>query len=188
MRDVWEAKRRLREIMRARQRVLPESYIRAAGENIQGRILASAAYHDAGHLFLYVSLPTEPGTRRIIRQALADGKKVYVPCCVGKDMLAVRIADMDALVPGAFGIPEPRIRTETASAKGLDLILVPCLAASPDGRRLGHGGGYYDRFLKEQHEKAVCLCFRRMLCADIPITEEDVLIPRIVSEAENLNL
>lgn len=181
--SVQEGKKRLRSVMRARQRELPEEYIRAAGESIQDRVLASERYKAADSIFVYISMENEPSTRRILRQALEDGKKVCVPKCTGRtEMLAVRIRGMDGMIPGAFGIPEPRDAAETAAAEELDLILVPCLAAAPDGRRLGHGAGYYDRFLQKPAESMICLCFSRMLTDDIPVQETDIIIPAVITE------
>ena len=175
-------KKLLRKELLAKRKELPEEYRRAAGESIQEQVLSSPEYAEARSLFVYVSMPGEPSTERIIRQALADGKEVYVPKCVGKEMLAVRIGGTDELRPGTMGIPEPADCAETKTAGYLDLILVPCVSASEDGRRLGHGGGCYDRFLAGEHGSAVCLCFRRLLCADIPVDENDVRIPRVITD------
>ncbi len=180
--DQTEVKKELRKRMRALQKALPEAYVRSAGEEIQQRILSSPRYRESGSIFLYLSTPKEVPTDLILRQALADGKKIYVPKCIGKEMLAVRIRSLDHLEPGMLGILEPRDWSETADADQLDLILVPCLAAAPDGRRLGHGGGYYDRFLSERRENALCLCFRRMLCGEIPMDGHDVPMPCVVTE------
>ena len=183
--DVKTAKTELRRALRLRQASLPEDYVRAASGRIQDLILSSPAYRDAQSIFLYLHMPSEPATDRILRQALADGKAVYVPKCVNRtEMLAVRIRDLSGMKPGAFGIPEPEEIFGTAAAADLDLILVPCLSAAPDGRRLGHGAGYYDRFLAgcEPAGRAVCLCFRRMQCDEIPTDGNDIRIPQIITE------
>ena len=171
--------------MRLKQAALPADYLRAASARIQDRVLALPAYRDAASVFLYLAMPGEPATDRILAQALEDGKEVYVPKCISRnEMLAVRIRGLSGLKPGAFGIPEPEDASETGTAEELDLILVPCLSAAPDGRRLGHGAGYYDRFLggSGAAARAVCLCFRRMLCEEIPADERDVRIPVLISE------
>ena len=183
MEDTNHTKNLSRQIALKRRSELPEDYIRAAGDSIQARVLAMPSYAAADSLFVYVGIAGEPPTGRIIRQALEDGKRVYIPKCVGRhEMLAVRIRSTDGLVPGAFGIPEPSVMSETITADKLDLILVPCLSASPDGRRLGHGAGCYDRFLAERSDHAVCLCFRRMLDPEIPTQAHDITIPRVLSE------
>ena len=95
-------------------------------------------------------------------------------------MLAVRINDFNNLIQGKFGILEPINFDETITANEIDLIIVPCLCAYLDGRRLGHGAGYYDRFLAGiDIEKTVCLCFDKMLCKDIPMTYHDVYMKRV---------
>ena len=182
--DIREEKKQLRKQMRDLMRSLPTDYVRAAGADIQEQIISSARYHEAESIFLFISMLKEPPTDRILRQALADGKKVYVPKCSAKEMLAVRIRDPEHLYPGMLGILEPSDCSETVTAEELDLILVPCLAAAPDGRRLGHGGGYYDRFLEGHTENAVCLCFRRMFCEEIPMDQYDVPMPLVITERE----
>lgn len=172
----------LRKELLAKRKELSEEYRRTAGESIQEQVLSSPEYAAARSLFVYVSMPGEPPTERIIRSALSDGKEVYVPRCVGGEMLAVRIRCLDCLLPGPYGIPEPEDCAVSKTADELDLILVPCVSVSEDGRRLGHGGGYYDRFLARERENAICLCFRRMLCADIPADPTDVRIPRVITD------
>lgn len=181
---IREEKRRLRAAMRERLKALPDGYIKSAGRSIERQAAELPAYRDAKSVFVYVSTPREPDTRGIIRRALEDGKDVYVPKCAGGRMAAVRVTDQDHLVPGAFGIPEPDDTGVTAVARDIGLILAPCLAACRDGRRLGHGGGYYDRFLEGAGEKAVCLCFGRMLLDDIPTEDTDVRVARVLTEEE----
>ena len=176
-------KKDLRREYLKRQSALPGDYVKTASDSIQAQVLSSAQYTEANSLFVYRSMEKEPSTEHIIRRALADGKRVYLPkCAKRRDMLAVRIHGLEDLVPGALGIMEPADSSETAAAAELDLILVPCVSASADGMRLGHGAGYYDRFLSGHSGRAVCLCFRRMLCSEIPMDSDDVYIPQVISE------
>jgi 5-formyltetrahydrofolate cyclo-ligase len=181
--SVSDRKKALRKTIRARANALPESYRAAASDAIQRKVLESAEYRAAGSVFPYVAMPTEPDTRRIIERALSDGKRVYVPKCVSKtEMLAVRIKSVDDLQPGAYGIPEPVDCSETAAPNELDLILVPCVSASKDGKRLGHGAGYYDRFLAESGGTTLCLCFRETMSDAIPTDENDVRMHRVICD------
>ena len=169
--------------MLRKRSALDRDYMKSAGDVIQRQVLASEEYRAAKSVFVYVSVGNEPPTDLIIRAALRDGKRVYVPKCVSAHtMEAARLYDPEDLEPGAHGIPEPREITETASPAELDLVVVPCVAASPDGRRLGHGAGYYDRFLKDGAERAVCLCFREMLRGDIPTEGHDAVMGKVVSD------
>lgn len=181
---VRERKKQMRKEVSAALKALPEAYKTAASREICEAVLASHEYREARRVFLYIAMQTEPDTAEIIRQALRDGKTVCVPKCIGKhDMLAVRIRSADDLVPGAYGIPEPADCSETLEAEELDLILVPCVSASRDGRRLGHGAGYYDRFLEGGADKTLCLCYRKAMREDVPTDENDVCMRRVVFDA-----
>lgn len=174
-------KKQIRKAITAKLRAMPAAYRYAASESITAQVLASEEYRNAARIFAFIAMPTEPDTRRIIERALADGKRIFVPKCISKtDMLAVRIRNLNDLKPGAYGIPEPQDLSETVDADAFDLILVPCVSASRDGRRLGHGAGYYDRFLKGNAEKTVCLCFSEALCDEIPMEENDIFMHKVI--------
>ena len=182
--EAIDPKKRLRKEVTARLKAMSGAERTEASERIQTQVLESAEYRDAQTLLLYLHMPTEPDTDRIIRQAIDDGKAVYVPKCVSKtEMVAVRIRSFSDLAPGAYGILEPVDCSETAGPDALDLILVPCVAASKDGRRLGHGAGYYDRFLSGGADRAICLCFSQALSDEIPTDENDVTIRRVISDS-----
>ena len=182
--DLQEQKKQIRREVTARLRAMSEAERAAASERIQRRVLGTEEYRSAQTLLLYLHMPTEPDTDAIIRQALKDGKAVYVPKCVSKtEMIAVRIRSFSDLAPGAYGILEPIDCSETVEPDALDCILVPCVAASEDGRRLGHGAGYYDRFLEGNADKTVCVCFSAALREDIPMGENDLCMHRVITES-----
>ncbi len=182
---VRERKKQLRKEVSALLKALPEAYRRAASAEITQAVLASPEYRSAKSVFLYIAMATEPDTAELIRKALADGKTVCVPKCIGKgEMLAVRIKNTDDLAPGAYGILEPIDCSETVEPSAPDLILVPCVSASKDGKRLGHGAGYYDRFLEGNANKTLCLCFQRALRDDIPMDANDVYMRRVIFDTK----
>jgi len=181
----------IRNLMRGRQKNLSKYYIKEASKNIQEQIFSSELYKNAKKIFTYVSMPREPSTIEIIEQAFNEGKEVYVPKCEGLNMYAVKIYNLDDLRPGKLGILEPDWRSdkpenfsETLTAKEFDLIIVPCLSAYFDGRRLGHGMGYYDRFLADcrKNKNIICLCFYKMLRSDIPMNEDDVYVSKVFTD------
>lgn len=179
-----ERKKALRRDMRDRLAALSDAYIRTANEKICENILAWQEYRRAKAIFCYVSMGREPDTRRLLSDALAAGKRVYVPRCDGKgEMRAARLNSLDALTPGAFGIPEPPDGAEYAGPEEMDLVLVPCVSASRRGERLGHGGGYYDRFLAKTQADTVCLCYEKMQREDLPMTALDRRMRFLADEA-----
>ncbi len=68
----------------------------------------------------------------------------------------------------------------------IDLAIVPCVAADRRGFRLGHGGGYYDRYLGKLHCPRICLCRGRALLECVPAEEFDLRMDMILTEEEQL--
>ncbi len=159
---------------------MTEEEVSLSSSRIASAVLASPLYREARSLFSYISVGREPDTRGIIADALGAGKAVYVPKCLRPPrMLAVRLRDPEVLVPGWMDIPEPREAGETAVA--FDLILVPCVALSVRGERLGHGAGYYDAFLKAHPSPSLCLCHARLMADRLPVTPDDAPVDAFVS-------
>ena len=163
-----------------RNRIPEQEYRLSAGRRIEERLLSSPLFQNAHRIFCYLSTASEVVTDEIITVCLKD-KELYVPKCLAKgEILAVRITGESEFELNRFGIREPKNTDMTSS--DFDLIIVPCLAAGRNGERLGHGGGYYDRFLAGSSGKTVCLCFERNILAEIPLDEHDVLMDVVISE------
>lgn len=132
--------------------------------------IGSDIYKNCSVLLIYVSVGDEPDTRLLISEAIADGKRVYVPQCLDTQGLMTfrRIESLDELKPGMYSIDEPDSSNEEyitpTSAPIAPLQNTPsCNASTPhfpksvcvvpgivfdlSGHRLGYGKGYYDRYL-----------------------------------------
>jgi 5-formyltetrahydrofolate cyclo-ligase len=141
-------KKRLRQTWRAHRDATHNPAIDAA---VGRTFLASSFYREARNLFISVSFGSELDTHALIARALADGKCVAVPYCDTQThrMLPLWIERFpDDLTPGTMGIlePDPAL-CAPALPETLDLVIVPGVAFTRRGVRLGYGGGYYDRFL-----------------------------------------
>lgn len=181
-------KNTLRNEIRQHRAVLPKQYIAFANERITEAVLSSALFRDAKTIFIYVSTPAEPDTRSILEAAWSAGKTVCVPRCRKKPLMdAVCISGFGDLAPGVLGIPEPRSDLPAADPESLDLAIVPCVTASLDGRRLGHGAAYYDAFLDGLSLPKLCLCFGRLLGNDIPSEAHDVNMDYLATENGIIN-
>ena len=178
-----DTKQKLRREFKACGAALTREYRDFADCAIRSFVLQSAVWQSARRVFLYVSMWAEPDTRALIDTALREGRRVYVPlCCPDHVMKAVRIRSLSELRPGTLGIPEPPAGNGTAAPGDLDLAVVPCVTASKAGARLGHGAGYYDRFLTAFNCETVCLCYEQMLTETIPAEEHDVRMDCVLSE------
>lgn len=187
MTDLREEKRRVRRLAREKREQLSPEEQAEASRRIQEKVMSLPEYQRAGTIMAYVSMPGEPNTREIIRDALSRGKRVLLPRCTDREhMEAVPFSGEEELTPGRWGIlePKPEIPAIQHSDEGPEIILVPCAAASRDGKRLGHGAGYYDRFLRKTRGIRICLCFEALLMEDLPTDEMDVKMDMVLSESE----
>ena len=138
------AKAALRRVMKARIAALDAAYDKAAGEGIVRRLTAHPAWAAADSVFCYVGRRGEIDTRPLLRAALEAGKTLAVPLCMGPGVMQARaVRSLEELAPaGPYGIPEPPAGAPKVPPQRLALCVLPCLAAAPDGTRLGYGGGY----------------------------------------------
>ena len=176
-------KQRIRQEARIISGQLTPEYRQEASRAITRQVLELPFWKEAGTVMAYRSMPSEPDTRELMEAALREGKTLLLPRCLdAARMAAFPVMNPDGLKPGALGIPEPEIPDEGTEIPEPDLILVPCVAAALHGVRLGHGAGYYDRFLAEHPGKAVCLCFRALLRAELHAEDTDVITELVITD------
>ena len=181
--NIHENKKALRARCREIVKGLSPEYIEEASKKITNLVVKTDAYRDAKTIFCYMSMGGEPVTDAIIEGALEDGKRVGIPLCVGPhEMIVKEYRHGDELARGSFGIREPLAEATEIAADEFDLAIVPCVACSKDGRRIGHGAGYYDRFLSVSRFNKIALCFEKLLTDDIPLEETDVHMDGVATE------
>lgn len=171
-----------RELGRARK-AWTQDHLAASDLAITARVLALPEWQKAACVFIYVSVRTEPDTHRLIRAALEAGKRVAVPLCGAPGQMDAReIASLDGLMPHAFGLLEPSETAPIVPPEDFDLAVIPCVAADERGYRLGHGGGYYDRYLPKMNCRLICLCRGRELLPEVPVEPTDAPMDMIITE------
>ena len=145
------------------------------------------AFRRATRICCYVALPYEVQTWRMIEQMLSKGKRVAVPVVRPrtKRLWLSEIRDPAAeLARGAFGVWEPLPSARRpVRVRDLDLVLVPGLAFDRRGRRLGHGHGYFDRFLARLPKTipTVGLAFRFQLLDRLPVAPHDYAVQTVLT-------
>lgn len=110
----------------------------------------------------------------ILAQALREGKRVAVPKCYGKELRFLWLSDLSAVEKNPMGIPEP-LADEPLADDETALVILPGLAFDREGRRIGYGGGYYDRFLaREPNHPTLALCYDFQFFAHLETDEFDI--------------
>lgn len=149
MKDVSACKQAQRRQGIAARRAMSAADRAAADAAICAAILRSEVYRQADTLLLYAASGGEVDLTAVAEAAAHDGKRVAWPICLPKhQMEAAAPYTPDAWQVGAYGIPAPDpARSEILPPESLALILAPCTAFDAACRRVGMGGGYYDRYL-----------------------------------------
>ncbi len=171
-----EEKDSLRKRFKQLRRSMPPEKKENAEAIIQRNIILHPYYQMAPSIFLYIAKENELSTKTVCTDALAAGKQVAVPrCCGNGEMEFFPISSLDDLVPGAYGILEPKetilcpIYPEESS-----LCIVPGLGFDLQGYRLGYGKGYYDRYLSRfPHMHTAGLCYEENKAYQLPAEPHD---------------
>lgn len=176
-------KQEIRNYFKIKSKLLSDEYIITASEKISRYVTELPEFNSANTVFVYINMPDEPWTKEIIEKAWSRNKTVCVPKCIGKsEMIPVIIKGWNDVCPGKMGISEPIVCSDTVDREKIDIAIIPCVSADRKGNRLGHGAGYYDRFLTGTHMKKICLCFEENISEEIPTDGNDVTVDVVISE------
>ncbi len=185
-----EAKRALRsELIARRARLAPEARAERS-RAIAERIGEVRAFRDAQVVALYAALGTEVDPAEIARRAMARGVRVAFPRVVahGERKLAFAMCAPVDLVRGPLGAAEPPASAPPVDPRELGCIVMPGVAFSEDGLRLGRGGGYYDATLPALDAvPRVGLAFDVQIVPTLPREPHDAPMDAVVTETRVLS-
>lgn len=181
-------KKTLRRYFRELRDSMTIQEVTAKSQAIYERVLSLEVFQEVQYPFIYFAMGNEVQTERLIRACIEMGKHVSIPVTLAEEkrMVAAHIVDVDGLVEtGKFRIREPRAGTyELVEPSSIDLVLAPGIAFDVRGRRIGYGGGYYDRFLLlvRASTPVIGLAYESQIVYDIPVEQHDMSVDMIVSE------
>ena len=130
---------------------------------------------------IYAPLPHEVNLLPLL-QDFPQHRYVF-PLCLPGHQLEFREVKNPAqdMQPGAMNIPEPAPHTPAVAAHEIDILIVPGVAFTRTGQRLGYGGGYYDRFIPRcTNARILALAFEEQLVDTLPTETHDLRIPELI--------
>ena len=186
-------KSQLRNLMKKMRKEHHPLERKKKSETICGKLVESTGFGQAKTILFYYPKSDEVDTLAAIAASLEQKKTVCLPCTDRKTgvITACEISGLDGhnLEKAAFGIPEPKPGENTAvPAQKIDLVIVPGVAFDLHGDRVGHGLGYYDRFLTSARKaKKIALAFDFQVVNEKIVCEShDVTVDEIITEKRHV--
>jgi 5-formyltetrahydrofolate cyclo-ligase len=167
----------LRRRQVAARAAMPDSIRNESGRLIRDHVLEMPQVTSAGTIAAYYSAGTEPDTRGLIFALWKRGSYVVLPVLLPDgDLDWASYEGPESLAPGPRGVLQPVEPVRgTGTVARADVVLVPALAVDLHGRRLGRGGGSYDRALARVGPQVptIALLYDSELVASLPAEEHD---------------
>jgi len=180
--EIVHAKAHMRTMIKKRKRLFR---IAKETRTVHKKILLNTCVAAASSVFVYVSYRSEVPTHQLINTLLQQGKDVYVPKILDKKMYAVRLHKISELRASKKGIMEPV--TQQMYGGKIDCMITPGLAFDSVGRRLGQGGGYYDKYFaryQDAHKHLphiIGLCWQSQIVPRVPTEPHDTLMEHVIA-------
>lgn len=178
-------KKHLRKYYLGQRRALTHE-VAQKSSMIHNRLHQVPEFAQAATVLCYVSSKdNEVDTQCLIEHLLREGKKILVPMAqADRSILWSRIHSLAELSTARFGILEPREEARRIMAPPEDaVVIVPGIAFSTDGYRIGYGGGYYDRFLASFPGCTIGLAFDIQIMKEFSPDPHDVPVKYVVTES-----
>jgi len=174
----------LRKTVRQQRRALARAARRRAARQAAAHLARAIRARGVRHVAAYLGVPEELDTRPLLDLLHRQGCSLYVPRIAGAGRLRfARWRPGAPLRPNRHGIDEP---VALARPPRLDLIVLPLVAFDAEGRRLGMGGGYYDRWLARgraaRRPLRVGYAFAAQEARAVPAGAHDVRLDAVVTE------
>ncbi len=156
----------------------------AKDAEITERLLNLDEIREADCLMVYSSFGSEIETYGIIDRLFGSKTKVAFPRCNDDGTMSFHIIESYAdLHEGMYRIREPDSSLPLAVITNKTVCLIPGLAFTEKGGRLGYGGGYYDRFLMENPDiYTIALSYEALIADELPLMQHDLMVNSIVTE------
>lgn len=180
--SIHDQKRQLREQCKAIRKGLSDEARQKTRQAVCAHLAEWDMFHTAGTILTYMPIPTEIDLCFLLSEY--PRKRWLLPRIIpGEEgSMTFHPYDPDNLILHSFGMAEPSPDLPQVPPNEIQLVLAPGLAFDRSGWRLGYGGGYFDRFLKDFHGVSVGVVYRDLLLKTIPHGEYDIPVDWLVTE------
>lgn len=172
----------MRELYKSIRNNIPDK--KEKSMRITERVLGLDELKKAHNIAIFLSFGSEVETRDIINELLPT-HVVAIPRVVGKDMVFLKINSLEGLEESRYGIMEPPLIFENIM-NDVDFAIVPGLAFTEDGIRMGYGGGFYDKFFANSFATLCAICFDEQITKELPSEPHDRRMDIIISDARSI--
>lgn len=181
MADKKELRRQFAEVRKSVKSDLKDTVISV-------KLLADEKIRRADTILMYASFRTEVDTWQIADNLLFKNVQIAYPVCREDNTMTFHIiSELNQLNDSIYGICEPDISLPEPEITDRTVCIVPALAFTENGIRLGYGGGYYDRFLAEYPEMyTIGLAYEACIAENLSLTEHDIKIKSVITEERTI--
>lgn len=178
----------LRRSILARRDALPAAQRSELSARITNHVLALSVFSSAQTVLAYLSFGSEYDTAELVHATLALGKRLLLPRVdrANRRLELFQVTDPDTqTIAGTWGIREPDLeRCAAVPRESAALVLIPGVAFTLQGARLGYGGGFYDRLLARWPDRppVIAPAFGLQLVETLPTSPTDATIDAVVTE------
>ena len=196
MNDILTSKKKFRDFIQVGFKTMDDEKYQKWNRLIRQAFFTLDLVMQSQRVMIYYSMRREVDTLFMIEELLVLGKNVSLPICTpNRDLEAGLIGDLSELAPARFlgpqlskaGLLEPRPGVPLMVPESIDLIVTPGVAFDERGFRLGHGAGYYDRFLaraSQAHKLGLAYDFQVM--KELPIEPHDIPVDSVLTPTRHL--
>lgn len=151
---------------------------------IYERMMTCSDVKSADVILMYASFGSEVDTWTAAKEMLGQGRTLAFPKCLKDGIMTFHIVtEIAQLTAGKYGIMEPDESLPEPVCTDKTVCIVPGLAFTMTGSRLGYGGGFYDRFLEKHQElHTIALSYEALITSEMPVQEHDLCVDSIITE------
>lgn len=171
-----------KEILEKRD-MMSKTQVEDLSDKIKNNVLQWDKFIGATTIMIYSNYKNEVVTKGIIEECIKLNKRIVLPKSIKEshDIIPCLVTGFNELIPGVYGIFEPD-GSNVIEKSQIDLVIVPGVAFDMRGDRIGHGAGYYDRFLNDYFGTKAGICYGFQIVENAWPDQFDIKMDYLITE------